>query len=84
MTRTLLRNANLLDGERPARANVTVVIEGERIVAVSGPGDAPVEPASPRDRDVDLAGRTLLPGLPARPRRCSPSGSRQTSHRLTG
>jgi len=63
MSRTIFSNANLLDGERPARAGVTVVVEGERIAAVVSPGDAPVPAASPRDRVVDLAGRTLLPGL---------------------
>jgi imidazolonepropionase-like amidohydrolase len=63
MTRTVFRNANLLDGDQPARARVAVVVEGERITAVAGPGDPPVAPARPGDRDVDLAGRTLLPGL---------------------
>jgi imidazolonepropionase-like amidohydrolase len=63
VTRTLFRNANLLDGERPARAGVTVVVEGDRITHVSGAGDPPAPAARPGDRDVDLAGRTLLPGL---------------------
>jgi len=47
MSRTIFRNANLLDGEHPARAGVTVVVEGERITAVSGPGDPPAPPAGP-------------------------------------
>jgi imidazolonepropionase-like amidohydrolase len=63
MSRTIFRNANLLDGERPARAGVMVVVEGDRIAAVSRPGDAPVPTARPGDRAVDLAGKTLLPGL---------------------
>jgi hypothetical protein len=63
MSRTIFSNANLLDGERPARAGITVVVEGERIAAVVGPGDAPIPAASARDRVVDLAGKTLLPGL---------------------
>ena len=42
MSRTIFSNANLLDGEQPARAGVTVVVEGERIAAVADRGDAPV------------------------------------------
>ncbi len=63
MNRTIFRNANLLDGERPARAGSTVVVEGDRIGAVSGPGGAPMPATGGSDRVVDLAGRTLLPGL---------------------
>ena len=43
MTRLVLTNANLLDGDSPAQANRVVVIEGERIASVS---DTP-----PRRRD---------------------------------
>jgi hypothetical protein len=50
MTRTIFRNANLLDGDRPARAGATVVVEGERIRAVAGPGGAPVPSISPAAR----------------------------------
>jgi imidazolonepropionase-like amidohydrolase len=63
MSRTIFSNANLLDGDRPARAGATVVVDGERIAHVAGPGDAPAPAAQPGDRVVDLAGRTLLPGL---------------------
>src|SRR5258706_2434003 len=63
MSRTIFRNANLLDGDRPARAGVTVSVDGDRIIGVSGPGDAPAPAAGERDRVVDLAGRTLLPGM---------------------
>ena len=59
MSRTLFVHANLLDGRRPARGDATVAIEGERIAAVGGPELAP----APGDRVVDLAGRTLMPGL---------------------
>ncbi len=57
MTRTILTNANLLDGENPARKGATVVIEGNRITAVG--------PVPPRDEDtvIDLGGRTLMPGM---------------------
>lgn len=58
MGRLILNNANLLDGDRPAR-RANVVIEGERIDAVTA---APVE-ARPGDRAVDLGGRTVMPGM---------------------
>jgi imidazolonepropionase-like amidohydrolase len=60
MSRTIFRGANLLDGEHPARPNATVVVEGERIASV-GFGAAP--PPEPGDRVIELAGKTLLPGL---------------------
>ena len=59
MSRTHFINANLLDGERPARTGVSVTTEGQRIVAV---GDKKVQPSAD-DTVVDLAGRTLMPGL---------------------
>lgn len=58
MTRLILRNANLLDGNRPAR-KADIVVAGERIEAVT---QAPVE-AAPQDRVVDLSGRTVMPGM---------------------
>lgn len=60
MSRTIFRDANLLDGlNAPRRA--TVVVEGERITAVAP--EAPV----PQAGDVvhELAGRTLMPGMVA-------------------
>src|SRR5262245_3575318 len=63
MTRTIFHHANLLDGDRPARAGVTVVVDGERIASIHGPGDAPAPAPRDGDRVVDLAGRTLRPGL---------------------
>jgi imidazolonepropionase-like amidohydrolase len=58
MTRLALTGARLLDGNRPALEHATVVLEGDRIAEVCvGP------PASPVDRAVDLAGRTLMPGV---------------------
>ena len=59
MARTYLRNANLLDGERPAQPGVTVVIEDDRIVCVSSEGNS----VRNDDRVVDLRGRTLMPGM---------------------
>ena len=34
MARILFEGANLLDGDKPARANTTVVVEGETIRSV--------------------------------------------------
>jgi imidazolonepropionase-like amidohydrolase len=59
MGHLLLTNGNvLLDDGPPTQA--TVVIDGDRIVEVSR-GQAP--PRSDTDRVVDLAGRTLMPGM---------------------
>ena len=58
MTRTILRNANVLTGDA-ALGTATVVIAGNRIESV---GTAPVE-ARPDDRTVDLAGKTVMPGM---------------------
>ena len=73
MSRVILRDANLLDGERAAQPHQTVVIEGNQITQV---GEAPAE-AGPEDQVFDLAGRTLMPGMAGGrryPRFCS-SGS---------
>jgi len=60
MGRTIFKKANLIDGEHPARKNVTVVVEGERIASVT----AGQEPAPrPGDQVYDLGGRTLMPGM---------------------
>jgi imidazolonepropionase-like amidohydrolase len=55
--RTVLRCGRLLDGRSPARENVTVLVEGKRIVSVGA--DAPAAGA----RVVDLSQATCLPGL---------------------
>ena len=64
MHRLVLCNANLLDGLHPARPNMTVVLEDERIVSVvpdaewrAGP------PPGAQEQVVDLDGRTLMPGM---------------------
>ncbi|MCH2171467.1 amidohydrolase family protein [Myxococcota bacterium] len=59
MSRIVFRGANLLDGEGPARPETTVIVENERILRVS---DQAVE-ARDSDRLIELAGRTLMPGL---------------------
>ena len=38
MTRIALVNANLLDGENAAVSGMTIIVEGDRIVSVSGDG----------------------------------------------
>lgn len=59
MARLIFTNANLLDGEHAARPDSTVVVDGERIASVAtGRADA-----RSGDRVVDLAGRTLMPGM---------------------
>ncbi len=58
MTRIVFRGANLLDGMRAAQPNQSVVVEGERIVSVE-----PDAETRPGDRVIELAGRTLMPGL---------------------
>ena len=60
MNRTVFRSATLLDGESAPRPDSSVVIEANRIVAV---GPDPAIEATPDDRVVDLAGRTLMPGM---------------------
>jgi imidazolonepropionase-like amidohydrolase len=58
MTRLALSGARLLDGNRPAVENATVVIDGHHVAEVGT--DAP---AAPVDRTVDLRGATVLPGM---------------------
>jgi len=60
MTRIAFRGANLLDGRSAARPGTTVIVEGERIVAVAADAAASTEPG---DRVIDLGGKTLMPGL---------------------
>jgi imidazolonepropionase-like amidohydrolase len=58
--RTLVHAGRLIDGRGDtARTNVTVVVEGDRIVSVS---DGFVPPG-PGDTVIDLRASTLLPGL---------------------
>jgi imidazolonepropionase-like amidohydrolase len=59
MPRLILKNANLLDGDSAAKPGTNVVIEGECIASL---GAAPVA-AKPGDRVIDLAGKTVMPGI---------------------
>jgi imidazolonepropionase-like amidohydrolase len=58
-TRVVLQNANLIDGSGAPRSRSTVVIEGNRITHASDSAPA----ARPGDRTIDLAGKTVMPGL---------------------
>ncbi|MFQ5514013.1 MAG: amidohydrolase family protein [Myxococcota bacterium] len=59
MGRIILKGANLLDGRSPARPGCTVVVEGQRVTHVT----TEAVQVLPEDREIDLAGRTLMPGL---------------------
>ncbi|MDE3206570.1 MAG: amidohydrolase family protein [Acidobacteriota bacterium] len=60
MTRLALTGARLLDGNGPAVAGATVVVDGDRIAEIRTGEEAAAISA---DRVVDLGGRTLMPGL---------------------
>ena len=68
MPRIVFQGANLLDGDQPARAGSTVVVEGDRIVTVGRGGKPEKVETRPDDRIVDLradvetvAGKRLAP-----------------------
>ncbi len=60
MTRLVLTQATVVDGNHPAVAGAHVVVEDDRITAV---GADPVLEIRPDDRVVDLDGRTVMPGM---------------------
>ncbi len=59
MSRTLFTNGLVFDGENEPRSGVTVVVEDRHIRGV----DSGSVPAAEGDRVIDLAGRTLMPGM---------------------
>ena len=59
MARTIFADANLFDGENAPRSGMNVVLEGNRIAAVT---DRTTE-AGADDRVIELAGKTLMPGM---------------------
>lgn len=63
MSRIVFRNANVVDGVNPVRPRSTVVVEGDRIALVSNEGSAAGASIDPATREIDLRGRTLMPGL---------------------
>jgi len=58
-TRTYFVDANLLDGEHPAKPGASVLVEDNRIALVE---TGPVAPQS-GDVVINCAGRTLMPGM---------------------
>ncbi len=61
MARTFFVGANLIDGINKPKANMTVVVEGERVTAVGTPDNAPKPTA--KDTLYDLNGKSLMPGM---------------------
>jgi hypothetical protein len=60
---TLFHGGTVIDGTGgPARARTSVLVDGERIVAVGRDAEL-ASRAAPDTSVVDLAGRTILPGL---------------------
>jgi len=59
MGRLILGNANVLDGDSPAVGGQTVVVDDGRITSVASSPPTPL----PDDRMVDLAGRSVMPGM---------------------
>jgi imidazolonepropionase-like amidohydrolase len=64
MPRIVFTNANVLDGENPARPDSTVVVEGDRIARVCASDGA--TDIHPDDRVIDCVGLTLMPGMTTR------------------
>lgn len=60
--RTLFHNARLFDGENAAQSGMCVVVEGEHIADVA-PDSPELQKAD--GRHIDLAGKTLMPGMTA-------------------
>ena len=60
MGRIAFTNANLLDGERPARPSQTIIVEHDRLAFV---GDDAAARLNPDDQQIALHGRTLMPGM---------------------
>jgi imidazolonepropionase-like amidohydrolase len=60
VTRLVLTNASVVDGDNPAFPAAHVVVDGDRITEV---GTGSVIDHRPDDRVIDLAGRTVMPGM---------------------
>jgi imidazolonepropionase-like amidohydrolase len=60
VTRLVLTNATVVDGDRTMLTAAHVVVDGERIGSV---GTGPPPDTRPDDRVVDLDGRTVMPGM---------------------
>ncbi len=60
MTRLLLTGATVVDGDGSSNPDAHVAVDGDRITAA---GSGPPPDTRGDDRVVDLAGRTIMPGL---------------------
>src|SRR5690606_27045 len=58
--RIVFTNATLLDGDNPPQPRSTLIVDGERIAAITQ-GQTP--PLRADDTVFDLAGKTLMPGM---------------------
>jgi len=65
VSRLLLTGAHVVVGDGTELDNATVVVDGERIASVGAhsDGSGPAGSRQPDDRVVDLAGRTVMPGM---------------------
>jgi imidazolonepropionase-like amidohydrolase len=60
-TVTALKGARLIDGTgRPARTDSVLILKGDRIVSVGAMGRVPIPAGA---REIDVRGRTIIPGL---------------------
>ena len=58
--RTVFSDANLVDGDNPARSGQTIVVEGNVISAVGPDGSIELRPS---DAVYDLGGKSVMPGM---------------------
>ena len=63
MTRTILTNANVLDGRSPARSGQRVVIEDKLITDVADDSADGLPATADGDVVLDIGGRTVMPGM---------------------
>lgn len=58
--RTVFKNANLVDGDNPAKPGQTIVVEGNLIAEIGPDGGVELRPS---DAVHDLAGKSVMPGM---------------------
>src|SRR5689334_22263579 len=61
MARTIIRSGRLIDGTGKVEERAVVILEGEKIVAVARPDEAP-EPEE-NDTVIDATSKVVMPGL---------------------
>lgn len=59
----LIRGASVWTGDRRSPRAESVLLQGDRIVAVGGSAEVSGHPCAAKARTLDLAGETVLPGL---------------------